>query len=489
MKALNDILKNVKILERRGPEDAVISNIAFDSRKASGNSLFVAVSGTRVDGHDYIPDAVSAGSNVVVCEKIPGNIPGQITVVRVPDSKEALGLISANYFGNPSRKLKLVGITGTNGKTTVATLLHSLFEKLDHRSGLISTVRNMVSDVEVAATHTTPDPLQTNELMKAMVEENCEYCFMEVSSHAIDQRRIAGLGFAGAVFTNITHEHLDYHGNFETYLGVKKQFFDALPSGAFALTNIDDRNGRVMLQNTRAVKKTYGLKGMADFKCRIIEGSMEGLHLNIDGEELWVHLTGRFNAYNILAVYAAARILGEEKERILTSISSLPPVEGRFEPIRAAGNITGIVDYAHTPDALDNVLSALSGVRTGNESLICVFGAGGDRDPSKRQLMGRIAVHYSDKVIITSDNPRNEDPQKIIADIMKGINAESGGKVVSIISREEAIRAACMMANPGDIILVAGKGHEKYQCIGNERIHFDDREVLKKYLLLKTNRR
>ena len=395
--------------------------------------------------------------------------------------------MASNFYDNPSSKLKLVGITGTNGKTTIASLLYKLFQNLGYPTGLLSTIQNKIENKIVAATHTTPDPVQINKLINQMVSDGCEYCFMEVSSHAIDQDRIAGLEFAGGIFTNLSHDHLDYHINFDNYLKAKKKFFDELSPKAFALTNTDDRNGNIMLQNTKAIKKSYSLKGVSDFKCKIIENDFEGLLLNIDGQELCTKLIGNFNASNLLAVYATAVLLGENPAEVLTSLSSLETVEGRFDYIRSANNIVGIVDYAHSPDALKNVLDTIDSIRTHNETLITVFGAGGDRDKEKRPVMGKVASEKSNKVILTSDNPRSEIPEKIIKEIENGIGPEYSNRVISITNRKEAIKAACSFARSGDIILIAGKGHEKYQEIKGVKHPFDDKEILKNYLLTNIN--
>lgn len=463
-----------------------IDTLQFDSRKVNSRDVFIAITGTQVDGHTYIEKAIQLGAKAIICETIPKQT-NNLTYIQVKNSSKALGTMASNYYGFPSSKLKLVGITGTNGKTTIASLLYELFESLGYPSGLLSTIQNKIENKIVAATHTTPDPIQINKLIEQMVTEGCGYCFMEVSSHAIDQDRISGLEFAGGIFTNLSHDHLDYHINFDNYLKVKKKFFDELPEKAFALTNVDDRNGKIMLQNTQAIKKSYSLKSLSDFKCKILENNFEGLLLNIDGQELCSNLIGSFNAYNLLAVYAAAVLLGEKPTEVLTALSNLQTVEGRFDYIRSLNNIIGIVDYAHSPDALKNVLDTIDSIRTHNETLITVFGAGGDRDKQKRPIMGKVACEKSDKVILTSDNPRSEVPEEIIKDIEKGIGLQYSNKVIAITNRKEAIKTACSFARKGDIILVAGKGHEKYQEIEGVKHPFDDKEILKNYLLTNIN--
>jgi len=479
---LKDILYKTNITNVKGLTDIEISGVAFDSREVKPGCVFVAVKGTNVDGHNFIDDSIQKGAIAVVCEKFPQNLKDGITYIKVKNSGFALGVISSNFFDNPSSKLILVGVTGTNGKTTIASLLHQLFILLGYKTGLLSTIQNKIIEQDFPSTHTTPDALKINEIISKMVDSGCLYCFMEVSSHAIDQNRIAGLDFAGAIFTNITHDHLDYHKTFENYLKIKKRFFDLLPSDAFALSNIDDKNGKVILQNTKAKSKTYSLKHKSDFKCKIIENQIEGLQLNIDGEDVWFRLIGSFNAYNLLAVYATALLLGEEKSKVLTWLSSLKTIEGRFEYIKTQNNIIAIIDYAHTPDALKNILDAISVIRTKNEQLITVVGAGGDRDKKKRNLIGKVAAEKSDKVILTSDNPRSEVPEQIIEEIKNGVDPVNYKKVISITNREEAIKTACILARTGDIILVAGKGHEKYQEIKGVKYPFNDKEILKKYL-------
>jgi len=486
LKRLSDILKGIKVIETIGSTDIDIHTLQFDSRKVTKGDVFIAIKGTQVDGHDYIAKAIHLGAKVIVCEKLP-ELTNDLTFLLVDNSSIVLGQMASNYYDSPSSKLKLVGITGTNGKTTIASLLFELFQSLGYPSGLLSTIQNKIENKIVAATHTTPDPIQINKLLDQMVSEGCEYCFMEVSSHAIDQDRIAGLIFAGGVFTNLSHDHLDYHLNFDNYLKAKKKFFDELPGNAFALTNTDDRNGKIMLQNTNALRKSYSLKSASDFKCKIIENNFDGLMLNLDGQEFCSNLIGSFNAYNLLAVYAASVLLGENPTEVLTALSNLKTVEGRFDYIRSTNNIVGIVDYAHTPDALKNMLDTIDSIRTHNETLITVFGAGGDRDKEKRPIMGQVACKKSDKVILTSDNPRSEVPDEIIKDIENGIGAEYSYRVVAITNRKEAIKTACSFARKGDIILVAGKGHEKYQEIEGVKHPFDDKEILKNYLLTNIN--
>lgn len=478
MKLLKDILYRTGIEEVVGSTNVAIENVCIDSREAKKFSLFIAVRGTLTDGHAYIEKAIEQGALAIVCEELPKELKKEVNYVQVKNSRYAAGVIASNFFDNPSQSLKLVGVTGTNGKTTTATLLYELFKALGYKVGLISTVRNLINDTVVAATHTTPDPINLNRLLAEMVDAGCEFCFMEVSSHALDQHRVAGIEFAGAIFTNITHDHLDYHETFSNYIKAKKMLFDGLSSKAFALVNVDDKNGEVMVQNTKAKIVTYGLKSMADRKAKILENNLTGLILNIDGQEVITRLIGSFNAYNILSVYGAALELKEEKLQILTTLSNLHSPDGRFQFIKTENNILGIVDYAHTPDALENVLSTIHELRTGNEKLVTLVGCGGDRDKTKRPEMARIAAEGSDKVILTSDNPRSEDPQAIIDDMKAGLDPVLKKKAVTIIDRAEAIRTACMLVQPGDIILVAGKGHEKYQEIKGVRTPFDDMEVL-----------
>lgn len=477
MKTLKEILKGLNYELVCGDLSVPVGQIHFDSRKVARGDVFVAVSGTHVDGHQFIPKALENGASVIIAERsdVEG---GAATWVKIENTAVAIGLLAANYYGNPSANLKVVGVTGTNGKTTIATLLYRLFKKLGYKAGLISTIKYYVGDEELPATHTTPDALQIQSLMAGMVDAGCQYCFMEVSSHAIDQDRIVGIEFDGGIFTNLTHDHLDYHKTFAEYLKAKKKFFDNLPATAFALTNGDEKNGRVMLQNTKAVQKTYALKSLADFKCKVLEKHLDGMLLDVDGTEVWTHFSGIFNAYNLLSVYATALLLGEKADDVLPAMSELRPVAGRFEILRSPDGKYAIVDYAHTPDALKNVLSGISEIRTGNEQVITVVGAGGDRDKTKRPVMAREAVLQSDRVILTSDNPRTEVPEQIIADMEVGVETHQRKKVLSIVNRKEAIRTACMLAQPGDIILVAGKGHEDYQEINGVKYHFDDKEVI-----------
>lgn len=455
-----------------------INEIHFDSRSVGVNDVFVAQRGWQVDGHDYIEKAVSNGASVVVCEALPNSIPDSVTFIEVDNSSSALAVMASNFYGNPSSKLKLVGITGTNGKTTVATLLYELFLKANKKVGLLSTVKVMVNANAYKATHTTPDSIAINKHLANMVAEGVEYCFMEASSHGIHQKRSEGLTFAGGIFTNLSHDHLDYHKTFAEYRDVKKSFFDQLPKGAFALTNADDKNGLYMLQNTKASKSTYALKSYADSKVKILEKQFSGTLLSINGTEVWTKLIGEFNAYNLLAIATTAGLLGLDKIEVLTIISRLESVSGRFEYVISDQQVTGIVDYAHTPDALKNVLKTINDIRTGNETVITVVGCGGDRDRTKRPKMGNIASEFSNQVIFTSDNPRSEDPKDILDEIEKGVSPENFKKTLTIIDRKQAIKTACKLANQGDIILVAGKGHENYQEIKGERFHFDDLEEL-----------
>ncbi len=482
MKKLADILTNIKVLKITGRPDQEIHSVDFDSRKVSRGSLFVAVKGTQVDGHRFIPQAIEKGAKTIVTEKLTTSVPEEITFIQTDNSAGVLGEIASAFYDHPSQALELIGITGTNGKTTVATLLYKLFMDLGFSSGLISTIENRVDKRIVKATHTTPDPVTINRLLKEMRDEGCRYCFMEVSSHAIDQQRISGLQFKGGIFTNITHDHLDYHETFNKYLKAKKQFFDNLPEDAFATTNADDKNGKIVLQNTKARVKTYGLKKQADFKGKIIENQVGGLLLNIEGKEAWFRLIGVFNAYNLLAAYATANMLYRDKEEILKHLTTLTGAEGRFEIIKGRDGITAIVDYAHTPDALKNALQTIIKLRRSNQQVITILGAGGDRDKTKRPLMGNIASSYSNKIILTSDNPRTEDPAVIIDQMMEGIEMKNRENVLRIIDRKQAIKTACMIATTGNIILVAGKGHEKYQVINGKKLHFDDKEIVNEYL-------
>lgn len=464
-----------------------ISSICFDSRETEQDCLFVAVRGTQVDGHDFIDQAVSGGATAIVCEELPDKINELVTYVVTVNSAEALGLLSSNFYNNPSRKLNLIGITGTNGKTTVATLLFKVFRELGYNVGLLSTVSNYINDKQITASHTTPDAIQINALINEMVVAGCTHAFMEVSSHALDQERVTGLHFAGGVFMNISHDHLDYHKTFDEYIKAKKKLFDLLPSSAFALVNLDDKRGQVMLQNTKASQSTFGLKFLTDHKARILSDSFHGLELEINGKQAWFQLIGKFNAYNILAVYAVGVLLGEDEDEMLLRLSSVTAAPGRFERVDGGFSIIAIVDYAHTPDALENVLQAIDGFRTGNEQVITVVGCGGNRDKEKRPVMASIAVKWSDKVIFTDDNPRNEDPAQIIKDMQAGVGKSFVRKTLVIRDRKEAIKTACSMASANDIILVAGKGHENYQEINGIRHAFDDREVLRAMLELFKN--
>lgn len=487
MAELKDILYKVHITSTSGNMNAEVKGICFDSRKVQPGYLFIAVKGTQSDGHAFIEKAASSGAIAVVAEKLPDEISDKTTYVTVKDSAKALGIIASNFYGNPSSKIKVVGVTGTNGKTTVATLLFKLFTSMSYRCGMLSTVVNKIVDKEIVATHTTPDPIQINELLVKMIEEKCTHCFMEVSSHAVAQGRIEGLQFSGGLFTNITHDHLDYHRTFESYIRAKKGFFDMLPSSAFALVNVDDKRGMVMLQNCKAKKETYGLKKMADFKGKIITNSIEGLELEIGERNVWFKLIGDFNAYNLLAVYGTACLLGEDPEMVLLKLSALTGASGRFELVMPGSRFTAIVDYAHTPDALKNVLETIEHFRTGQEQVIAVVGCGGDRDKTKRPLMAAIACKYSSKVIFTSDNPRSEDPMEIIKEMQKGVGPTDAKKTLVMVDREEAIKTACMMAKERDIILVAGKGHETYQEIKGVKHPFDDKEVLVRMLKMFNN--
>jgi UDP-N-acetylmuramoyl-L-alanyl-D-glutamate--2,6-diaminopimelate ligase len=482
---IEEIIKGINIVSVTGAINIEISSVEFDSRKVKKDSLFVAVKGYKTDGHDFIGSAIKAGAIAVICESIPDPPKKNICWIKTDDSAKALGLAASNYFGNPSYSLKLVGVTGTNGKTTIATLLYRMFLRLGYKCGLFSTVCNYINEKEYEATHTTPDPIQLNRLLSAMVEEGCDYAFMEVSSHSADQKRIAGLKFEGGIFTNLTHDHLDYHKTFDNYLLAKKRFFDSLPQSSFALVNIDDRNGRVMLQNCPARHYTFSVRGMADYRSIIIEQSFAGMGLKIQGEEVWTRFIGDFNASNLLAVYAASELLGAPKNDILTVLSDLHAVAGRLEVIKSPGGISGIVDYAHTPDALLNVIDTINKIREGSVQLITVVGAGGDRDRTKRPKMAAICAEGSTKVILTSDNPRTEDPEKIIDEMEAGITPELKRKILRITDRHVAIKTAVMMANEGDVILIAGKGHETCQDIMGVKNHFDDREELKNALLLK----
>ena len=477
MKSLKDILVSVSYELISGSLENSVQEIHFDSRKAKANSIFFAIKGTSSDGHNYISQVIENGCEIIVCEETIEN--DKITQIKVKDSSEALGLMASNFYDNPSQNLTLVGITGTNGKTTCSTLLHQLFMNLGYQVGLLSTVVNKIGNVDVKSTHTTPDPVELNRLLSEMLLAGCSYCFMEVSSHAIVQNRIAGLKFKGGVFTNITHDHLDYHGTFQEYIKAKKCFFDVLDKDAFALTNIDDKNGMVMLQNTKAAKYSYALKTPSDFKAKVIENQFSGLVLTINGTELWTRLIGDFNAYNLLAIYGVALLLEQDKLEVLTVISKLESVAGRFEYFQSKSGIIAIVDYAHTPDALENVLKTVSNIRTKNETVYTVVGCGGDRDKTKRPKMAAIACELSDKVIITSDNPRSEDPTVIIDEMLAGVEGQHFKKTLSIQDREQAIKTAVSMAEKNDIILIAGKGHETYQEIKGVKHDFDDLKIVK----------
>ena len=477
---LNELLINVKPLRTEGNAEAEITGVDIDSRRVKPGHLFVAIKGTQTDGHAYIGKAVELGAAAILCENMPEERRDGVTYVQVASTEEAVGPVATLFHGDPSRKLILVGVTGTNGKTTIATLLYNMFRKLGYKCGLLSTVCNYIEDEAIPSDHTTPDPIELNELLDRMVKAGCQYAFMECSSHAIAQKRIGGLKFAGGIFTNLTRDHLDYHKTFENYRNAKKAFFDALPKGAFAITNADDKNGMIMVQNTKATVKTYSIRTMADFRAKIIECHFEGMYLDIDGHEVGVQFIGKFNVSNLLAVYGAAVMLGQKPEDILVVMSTLHSVSGRLEPIRSkAKGYTAVVDYAHTPDALENVLNAIHEVLDGKGHVITVCGAGGNRDKGKRPLMAQEAVKQSDRVIITSDNPRFEEPQDIINDMLAGLTPQQMKKVISIVDRREAIRTACMMAQKDDVVLVAGKGHENYQEIKGVKHHFDDKEVLR----------
>jgi UDP-N-acetylmuramoyl-L-alanyl-D-glutamate--2,6-diaminopimelate ligase len=479
MMQLDQILKGIQFQETRGNLSIPVGRVIFDSRIAGKDDLFVAVSGVKADGHSFIPEVIEKGVAAIICEKLPKSMPQGVTIIHVGNSGAALGIAASNFYDNPSSKIILVGVTGTNGKTTTATLLYNLFTALGHKSGLLSTVSNYILDKPTGATHTTPDAVQMNGLMKDMLDSGCEYCFMEVSSHAIDQDRIAGLAYAGAIFTNLTHDHLDYHKTFDNYLKAKKKYFDSLSPGAFALVNKDDRNGMVIVQNTKAQVKTYALRSIADYTAKIVESHLDGMQLKIGNHNVWTQLKGEFNAYNFLAVFASAICLGKNEDEVLQAMSTLREVRGRFETLRSESGVTAIIDYAHTPDALENILSAIQQLRHDkNERIIGVVGAGGDRDKTKRPIMGKIAATMCDKLIITSDNPRSEDPEVIISEIINGVERRLRAKVTTIVNREEAIKAACLLALKGDIILVAGKGHENYQEIKGVKHHFDDREII-----------
>ena len=478
---LKELVQELRVTETIGNADIDITGVNIDSRQVKGGHLFIALRGTQSDGHAFISRAIEAGAKAVLCEEIPAEPIAGVAYVRVPSTEEVAGTVATRFYGNPTRRLKLVGVTGTNGKTTIATLLYRMFREMGHKVGLLSTVCNYIDDKAVPATHTTPDPITLNRLLGEMAEAGCEYAFMEVSSHAVAQHRIGGLEFAGGIFTNLTRDHLDYHKTVENYLKAKKAFFDNLPKGSFVVTNLDDKNGPVMTQNTRAEVRTYSLRSLCDFKGRILEDHFEGMLIDFNGRETAVHFVGRFNASNLLAVFGAAVMLGKDEEEVLRVLSSLKPVSGRFETVRAPEGYTAIIDYAHTPDAIANVLSAIHEVLCGRGKVTTVVGAGGNRDKGKRPLMAQEAVKGSDRVIITSDNPRFEEPADIIADMLAGLTAEQRRNVISITDRREAIRTACMMAAKGDVILIAGKGHEDYQEIKGVKHHFDDKEEVIKF--------
>lgn len=482
MRKLKDILYKTAIETVKGNTDTEINAIDFDSRKIGNQDLFVAIRGTVSDGHQFIDKAISQGAVAVVCEELPEQLAENVTYVKVNDANSALAHLASNYYDNPSNELKLVGITGTNGKTTVATLLYQLYKKAGHKTGLLSTVKNLIDDQEYKATHTTPDSLTINKYLRQMADAGVEFCFMEVSSHGIHQKRTEGLHFAGGIFTNLSHDHLDYHATFAEYRDVKKSFFDGLEKGAFALSNIDDKNGAVMLQNTKARKLTYALKSYADYKGQILENQLSGLLLKINGQEVWTRLIGAFNAYNALAIYGTAVELGMEPMEVLRILSELESVSGRFQFIVSEQNITAIVDYAHTPDALENVLNTINEIRSRNEELITVVGCGGDRDKAKRPMMAKIASQLSDKLIITSDNPRSEDPDEIITEMEQGVEFQNQKKTISISDRKQAIKTAVQLAKANDIILIAGKGHETYQEIQGVRHDFDDMKIVREFL-------
>lgn len=484
MNLIKDILYKVAIEKVTGSTELAVGNLVFDSRKVSLNDVYIAIRGTHADGHDFIEQATYAGALMVVCEEMPKEIINGITYVQVADSHKALAIIAANYYDNPSHKLQLVGITGTNGKTTVSSLLYQLYLRAGYKVGLISTIEIMVNETSYPTQLTTPDPVVINEYLAKMVSEGVQYCFMEVSSHGIAQKRIEGLRFAGGVFTNLSHDHLDYHETFSAYRDTKKAFFDSLSDNAFALTNIDDKNGAFMLQNTKATKHSYALKRPADYKAKILENHFDGLQLRIDEKEVWSKLVGSFNAYNLLAIYATATLLQMDTIEALKQVSALTSVEGRFQYFISDNNCVVIVDYAHTPDALENVLQTIADIRTGNEEVYTIVGCGGDRDPMKRPLMAKIAVENSDKVILTSDNPRTEDPAKIIEQMEQGVPAEKFAKVSTNVDRKQAIKNALQMAAPKDIILIAGKGHEKYQDINGQKNPFDDMAIAKELAIL-----
>ena len=477
---LNELLKKIQPVDIIGSTDKEIAGVCIDSRQTEQGYLFMAMRGTQTDGHTYIPAAIGKGAVAVLCEELPQELAGDVTYIRVKDSEEAVGLVATTFYGDPTDKMELVGVTGTNGKTTVATLLYHTFRYFGYKVGLISTVCNYVDDRAIPTDHTTPDPITLNRLLGQMADAGCKYAFMEVSSHSIAQKRISGLRFAGGIFTNLTRDHLDYHKTVENYLRAKKKFFDDLPKTAFSLVNLDDKNGLVMTQNTRSHVYTYSLRSLADFKGKVLESHFEGMLLDFNNRELAVHFIGRFNAYNLLAVFGAAVLLGKREEDVLIALSTLHPVAGRFDAVRSPQGYTAIVDYAHTPDALANVLNAIHGVLEGRGKVITVVGAGGNRDKGKRPLMAQEAARQSERLIITSDNPRFEEPQDIMNDMLAGLSKEDLQKTLAIADRREAIRTACMLAQKGDVVLVAGKGHEDYQEIKGVKHHFDDKEEVKK---------
>lgn len=482
MKLLKDILYKVDLDHIEGNTNVAIPHMCFDSRQVQKDSLFVAVKGSLSDGHDYIEMAIEKGALAIICENLPADLNENVVYVQVKNSSRALGVVASNFYDNPSEKIKLVGVTGTNGKTTVATLLHNLFQALGYKAGLLSTVVYKVGSKAIDATHTTPDAIRLNAMLKEMLDEGCKYCFMEVSSHAVDQGRIAGLDFDIALFTNISRDHLDYHNTFDEYIIAKKKFFDGLSSQAIAIVNKDDKHGKTMLHHTKAVQRTFALRSTADYKCKIIESQFSGLHLNINGQDVYTKLIGSFNASNLLLTYAAAIELGEDSLQVLTVLSALNAVEGRFQQFKSDAGVTSIVDYAHTPDALQNVLKTIADIRNGNEKVICIVGCGGDRDAGKRPLMAQAACQWADQIILTSDNPRSEDPKKIIEDMKSGLNASQMRNVLTVEDRREAIKLGVALSSEGDILLVAGKGHEKYQEINGERFPFDDMAILKEHL-------
>lgn len=483
-KRLSDILNNVKVIRTQGSTEVDVVNITADSRKVDAGWAFVAVTGTQVDGHNFIEKAIVSGAKTVVCEILPSSINNDVTYIQVDNSAIALGVMASNFHHKPSSKLIMVGVTGTNGKTSTVTLLTQLFTQLGHKVGMLSTVENIINGVVIPSTHTTPDPVQLNELLARMVDEGCSYCFMEVSSHSIHQHRIAGLNFKVGLFTNISHDHLDYHKTFDEYIGAKKAFFDELSADSFSIVNIDDKRGQIMVQNTKSSVRTLSLKRVSDYKAKLISNTIEGLELEINNRPSWFRLVGEFNAYNLLGVFAIADVLGEDTDEVLRILSSLDTARGRFEKIVSDKRVMGIIDYAHTPDALDNVLNTINSLRIGQEKIITVVGCGGDRDVTKRPKMAEIACKKSDRVILTSDNPRSESPEKILSDMQVGVGANCIGKTLTITDRKEAIKTACSFANPMDVILLAGKGHENYQEIDGVKHHFDDKEVLVEMLKL-----